>query len=59
MERVTSLTIISTDATGKKDHGMDSEDEQICSDDPNTICTQNQINDLIIVSEVNKMLMAR
>lgn len=60
MELVTSISQSSSDDTVEKNHEIAFQDEEeICNDDTKTICTKNQINDLIIASEVNKMLLAR
>ncbi len=58
-ERVTSITLPSTDDSANENHQIDCQDEQSCPEDTNTICTQNEISDLIIATEVNKMLLAR
>lgn len=54
MERVTS-----SDDSTKENHRLDFRDEQTCPEGTQSICTQNQISDLIIASEVNKILLAR
>lgn len=60
MEQITSLTLSSTDDPAKGNRQMDFQDEQTCLEETNTMCTtENQISDLIIASEVNKMLLAR
>ncbi|XP_037031863.1 uncharacterized protein LOC119071192 isoform X2 [Bradysia coprophila] len=60
MERVASITQSSSRDSVEKNHELEFQDEEeICTDDTKTICTENQINDLIIASEVNKMLLAR
>lgn len=59
MERVTTISVSSTEDSKKKNHRLDYQDELTCPEDTKTICAQNQINDLIIASEVNKILLAR
>lgn len=59
MERVTTISLSSTDDSTKDNHRMDFQDELTCPEDTKTICAQNQISDLIIASEVNKILLAR
>lgn len=56
MEQITLISMSPTDSTK---NGLDFEDEKVCLEDATTICTQNQISDLIIASEVNKILLAR
>lgn len=59
MERVTCNSLSSTDDSTENNYRLDFQDEQTNSEDTKTICAQNQINDLIIASEVNKLLLAR
>lgn len=59
MERVTALSMSSIDDSTKKNHRSDFPDELTCTADTKTICAQNQISDLIIATEVNKILLAR
>lgn len=56
MERVTS----SDDCcTSEENDRLDYLHEETCPEATKTICTQNQINDLIIATEVNKILLTR
>lgn len=62
MERVTSIGQPSRSDGDSLDrsHELEYQDEEeIGPDDTKAICTENQINDLIIASEVNKILLAR
>lgn len=59
MEQITLISMSPTDSTKNGPNGLDFEDEKVCLEDATTICTQNQISDLIIASEVNKILLAR
>lgn len=60
MERMTCTSLSSTDDDStENNYRLDIQDERTNLEDTTTICAQNQINDLIIASEVNKLLLAR
>lgn len=59
MDKVTTNSLSSTDDCINKNYRLDFQDEETNPEDAKAICTQNQINDLIIASEVNKILLTR